>query len=243
MGVIKPDEPWAAPERHPELGHSEIHVWRANLIDVASLDDLRILDAGELERTARFVKAEHGRRYATAQALLRRLLSAYTSRSITDIAYRRGPNGKPYLLDSDLEFNITHSGDLLLAAVTRGREVGIDIEHVRPERPVMSLAKRYYTPAELQWLGTLPKDEQAIGFFRLWTLKESFLKARGTGLPGGLNTFEYAVSDDHPRLVWTDPPHGKPEDWSSWEMRAHEEYAAAMVVAGSIDTISVYAWR
>jgi len=242
--VIKHGEHWNAPERHPELGSDEIHIWRANLAELASAGDLEILDDDERERSARFVKPEHGSRYATAQALLRRMLSAYTGRSVQDIAYRRGPNGKPYLLDSSLEFNITHSGDLLLAAVTLGREVGIDIEHVRPERPVMSLAKRYYTPAEVAWIGTLQKEEQARAFFRLWTLKESFLKARGTGLPGGLNTFEYAlVDEDEPRLLWTHPPHGKPEDWSSWELTAHPDYTAAMVVSGPARTISAYEWK
>jgi 4'-phosphopantetheinyl transferase len=239
--VILETPSWTKPERHPELGGGELHLWRADLRRFTLGDD--VLDDDEHMRAARLVKEEHRQRYIAAQSILRHLLSAYSGMAAREVAFIRGSHGKPYLSGSDLQFNITHSHDLLLAAFVQGQEVGIDVERVRPERPVLSLARRYYTPAEVQWLQSLPGADQARSFFRLWTLKESFLKARGTGLSGGLNTFEYALRDEpEPELVWLNAEHGAREDWSSRELDADPDYTSALVLSGTMGAISTFEW-
>lgn len=232
---------WAKPEGHPELGSGELHLWRANLSLFTPRED--VLDDDEHTRAARLVKEEHRQRYIAAQTILRHLLSRYSGIAPGEIAFVRGPQGKPYLSGSDLQFNITHSHDLLLAAVTRDREVGVDVERIRPERPILSLARRYYTPAEIEGLQALSDTERAAAFFRLWTLKESFLKARGTGLSGGLNTFEYALREGRePELVWLNAAHGARADWSSREIEAAQDYAAALVLAGEMGRVRTFEW-
>jgi len=218
-----------------------MHVWRASLNAKALPDD--VLDNEERAKAARFVKEEHRTRYAMAQTILRHLLGRYTGLDPKAVAFTRGPQGKPYLPQSSLQFNITHSGDLLLAAFCTGQEVGVDVEKVEPKRPVLSLARRYYTPSELDWLKTLDDAVQARAFFQLWTLKEAFLKARGTGLSGGLNTFEYRISHlAPPELLWTKPEHGAPGDWSSITLNADEDYAAALVVTGTLGAVKLFEW-
>ena len=202
-----------------------------------------VLDDDERAKAARLVKEEHRLRYAMAQTILRHLLGRYTGTHPRDVAFVRGLQGKPYLPQGSLQFNITHSGYLLLAAFCLGQEVGVDVEKVEPKRPVLSLARRYYTPAELDWLKTLDNDTQARAFFQLWTLKEAFLKARGTGLSGGLNTFEYRINQPGPpELVWTKPEHGVPTDWSSVRLHPDSDYAAALVVSGELGAVELFEW-
>ena len=99
-----------------------------------------------------------------------------------------GKNGKPLLKDAqDVHFNLSHSGDLVMCVVS-AREVGCDVELVKDGR--LGVAQRFFTPGECRFIG-LGEDERVKNerFFRLWTLKESFIKANGAGLSIPLNTF------------------------------------------------------
>lgn len=95
-----------------------------------------------------------------------------------------GEHGKPFLPDHpDMHFNLSHSGNWAVCAMDKS-PVGIDIEQVRDVR-FKALAARHFTPDENAWLAAHADRRQA--FFRLWTAKESLLKACGTGLAGGLS--------------------------------------------------------
>jgi len=137
-----------------------------------------------------FKKPEDFQRSLLGESLLRALLSIKTGKPAQTISIKRSAKGKPMLKDNkSIHFNISHSGDWVVVAVS-GNEVGIDIEKIRP--PHYRIAERYFSKHELQTLNELQDEEKKNYFFDLWTLKESYLKLLGKGLTKSLGSFTIA---------------------------------------------------
>jgi 4'-phosphopantetheinyl transferase len=123
-----------------------------------------------------------------------------------------------------LQFNMSHSQDLALCAVATQREVGIDLEYLRPLPEAEQLAKRFFSRAEQALIQGVPVEEQAQVFFRLWTAKEAYLKATGKGLGHPLAQVEIIRTEDS----WT-----LSKALSRWFMQSFTpttNYLAALVV-------------
>jgi 4'-phosphopantetheinyl transferase len=138
--------------------------------------------AAEAERAARFATEPLRRRYLRSHAALRATLRRYTA---APLDFALAEHGKPYLPgDPDLKFNLSHSDERALVAVTRGIEIGVDVERFRPLRECMAIAERFFPPLDAAELADLPSEEREAEFFRRWTRIEAKLKARGIGLFG-----------------------------------------------------------
>ena len=123
-------------------------------------------------------------------------------------------------------------------AVTHGREVGIDIEHIEPERTSIAVAERFFSPGELAALRNLPKADQDIGFFTCWTRKEAYIKARGEGLSIPLYDFDVSLGRDEPAALLAS--RYDPDDVSRWKLHdltVAEGYAAAFAVQRSVESV------
>ena len=164
------------------------HVWRLDLRDMGA-GATSLLDSTETERAQRFVYAHDWRRYVAAHAWLRHILGAYLSVPPQQLRFAAGAYGKPVLLQaprgagqSALCFNMSHSKDLALIAVTSGIEVGVDIEVIREDLPGPDLAAGVLTVAERAELDALLPTQHAEAFVGCWVRKEASLKALGLGL-------------------------------------------------------------
>lgn len=117
---------------------------------------------------------------------LRRVLGRYLHLPAAEIRLARGEHGKPRLSDqeSGLQFNLSHSGSLALVAVSCGREVGVDVEELKPGRNLVALAARALEPAEAEAVRAASEDDRARVFYELWTAHEARLKCLGIGLTG-----------------------------------------------------------
>ncbi|MGH9486627.1 MAG: 4'-phosphopantetheinyl transferase family protein [Terriglobales bacterium] len=137
----------------------------------------------ERARVERYLRPEHGERYLAAHAHLRWLLARELGCAPAEVRFTRAPHGKPELEGGGLQFNLSHSARLGLAAIAPGggAELGVDIEAERP-RNFLALARRFFTPAEQAWLAAQPAAQLSHGFVRLWTCKEAWMKADGRGL-------------------------------------------------------------
>ena len=192
----------------------EVDVWRIPLRrNEATRERLtKLLSAEELARAARFRFDRHRERFIVAHGVLRTVLSAYVGSAPGTLRFGAADDGKPFLatradcsLRCELRFNLSHSGDLALVAVSAGRELGVDVERIEPKRDLERLARRFFAPEERDALIRLPPDERDAGFFRYWTLKEAYLKAVGTGLGRALASFAVsAFHDGPPRLLRSD---------------------------------------
>jgi 4'-phosphopantetheinyl transferase len=177
------------------LDPAAVHVWRADLDELAELSDA-VLSDEERERAARFSSERSRERWSRARAALRELLGAYLGREPRAIELESGERGKPGVLDGGgIEFNLSHSGGLALFAFTDGNPVGIDVELAGRVRDPVAVAEREFGSEEAERLRTLPAAELEPEFLRLWVRHEAALKCRGEGLTGTAGEDDLALID------------------------------------------------
>jgi 4'-phosphopantetheinyl transferase len=202
--------------------------------------DDQLLSPDELARAHRFHFDRDRRRYIACRAILRTILARYLNCQPADLAFVYGPQGKPALAatcdGSGLSFNASHSHDLALYAVARGRRVGVDVEHLREIREARDIARRYFTPAEAERLDATHRP--AAEFLRLWTRKEAVIKAVGVGLSMPLNCFDLsAVAGDGTAAFDVRDPSARGAVWTLYEVGPGAEYHGAVVVEGQKATL------
>jgi 4'-phosphopantetheinyl transferase len=240
---------WCSPPSALVLGGDEIHVWRASLDQPRSLSEgfLRTLAADERERAARFYFAKDRDHFIVARGVLRTILSRYLNRMPERVTFCYGAHGKPALAGDNgsdaIRFNVAHSHGVALYAVTRGREVGIDLERIRLDLAVMEIAERFFSRREVAALRTLPTEAQHHAFFRCWTRKEAYIKARGEGLSLPLDEFDVSLAPGEPAaLLGTQRDPCEAFHWSLWELPLAANYAAALAVAGHGWRLACWQW-
>jgi 4'-phosphopantetheinyl transferase len=200
-----------------------------------------ILSRDEQERASRFHFEKDARRFIVARGSVRSILGAYTQSRAEDLRFSYSAEGKPSLHQpvSDILFNVSHSRDLALLAVARGRDLGVDVEWMNEEIEVEKLAKRFFSTQEHRSLLSQRPGKKIAAFFRGWTCKEAFLKAQGMGLSRSLNSFDVDMNVGEPaRLLATRPDPTEADHWFLRELEVAQQYAAAVAVEGSIGELS-----
>lgn len=183
--MIQPQLTWPAAPQQIILGSGEVHLWKASLGTTAAVDKCRaVLSPDEQIRAARFHFQEDAERFIATRGAVRMILSRYLCEDPAALKFQIGDHGKPFVVHPfmDIRFNVSHSRDLAMIAVSRGREVGVDVEWIQPEMTFEPIAEHYFDPRENWDLRTAPKSERVSRFFDLWTQKEARLKAEGVGL-------------------------------------------------------------
>ena len=168
-----------------ELPPGVVHVWQYSLAVPADefCDLSETLSADEQDRALAFRFDLHRNRYLVARGRLRAILARYTGKAPRDLAFAYNPHGKPSLAHSGrgVKFNVSHCDELFLCAVCRDREIGIDVERVRYDLDVSTLAQPFFTREENAALQCAASPEREHLFFQYWTRKEAYGKAIGTG--------------------------------------------------------------
>ena len=215
-----------------------VHVWRVTLdANATRLGRLEHhLSADERVRAARFRFDRDRSYFIAAKGLLREILSLYLNTLPNQLSFRYGAHGKPHLVRegySDLRLNVSHSSGTALFAVTQGREVGVDIEHISPDVPVEKLAETVFSVPEKHSLTHLDDKTKRMAFFRLWTRKEAYMKADGRGVSLPLERIDVSSSDD--RVTTLDERTGTWRTCERWMLRtfgAGQDHAAALAAEG-----------
>ena len=235
---------WQLPKALPALSKSEVHVWCVGPLSANYLSHLaETLSADEREKAARFYFAKDREQFIRARGTLRAILSTYLDVTAGSLKFLYGTHGKPTLADSIVRFNTSHSGEYILHAVTMGRELGVDLEHMRRNVEIETLAARYFSPAEKATIAALPTPEKRVAFFRCWTQKEAFLKAKGIGVSLPLDQFEVAVNPgEAAALLRTHYDPADAQRWSMLELHPAYNYAAALAVEGRDWQPSYWSW-
>jgi 4'-phosphopantetheinyl transferase len=205
-----------------------------------------ILAPDERERAERFHFERLRWRFVVGRGVLRIILAGYLGTAPAGVRIAYGLRGKPRLADGHgdaLRFNLAHSGGLALYAVTRGRELGVDLEEVRPLEDAEAIAARYFSAGEAAALGALPHADRLAGFFRCWTRKEAYVKARGEGLAIPLHQFDVSVAPDEPaRLLGSRREPGDADRWSLVGLSPAPGYAGALAIEGRGWSLSCWQW-
>ncbi|HWZ46268.1 MAG TPA: 4'-phosphopantetheinyl transferase superfamily protein [Candidatus Saccharimonadales bacterium] len=240
---------WNASGPFKDLVDGEVHVWRGRLEQPeAVLESCRaILPDDELARAARFYFEKHRRHFMIAHGMLRQVLAPYLGMAPREIRFRTEKNGKPELAENSrrpsLRFNLSHSGELALLAVTEGQIVGVDVELHRADFAGEDIARRFFSEQEASKLCALPAEQKVEAFFNCWTRKEAYVKAIGEGLSLPLDSFDLTFAPGEPPALLRVAGH--PEEllrWSLYNLTPGEGYAGALLVEGRQHVLHCREW-
>jgi 4'-phosphopantetheinyl transferase len=227
---------WLEPAHHPHLPDDALHIWRATLDGqpVAVAQCAALLSSDEQARADRFVFAPDRDRYTLARGLLRHLLAQYVGGAPAALRFAYTPHGKPFLVglppQQQIQFNVAHSGDIVLIAVCKARRVGVDVERARANLDYRALAPSVFAQSELATLAALADEAGRAAFFEIWACKEAFVKAIGEGLSYPLASFSVSLAAT-PTLHL---PAAQPADWALHALDVGAGYAAAAVSEGPL---------
>ena len=245
---MKLEHPWPLPPPDLTLSYDDVHVWCASLDQpVARVQQLaHTLSHNERTRAARF-RLERGRkRFVVACGTLKAILGRYLGIDPSQVQFRYGPNGKPYLSagnGSALRFNLAHSHELALCGVAYDREIGVDLEHIRSVPDVDQIAADHLTARENAALRALSGDEAIEAFFRCWTRKEAYMKATGEGLTLPPDQIDVSLSPQQAaRLISVAGDPQAAVRWSLQSLAPAPGYAAAIAVAGHGWRLACWRW-
>ena len=142
-----------------------------------------------------------------------------------------------------IRFNLSHSHGKALYAISRGREVGVDLEFIRCDLEAEQIAERFFSHSEIETLRALPPSLRKYAFFLCWTRKEAYIKARGEGLSMSLDQFDVSLTPGKPAaLLRTNPDSDEALRWSLRDLKPASGYAAALAIRGSDFTLSCWQW-
>jgi 4'-phosphopantetheinyl transferase len=231
---------WLPAPKELDLLLNDVHIWRINLnSDELQLQSFReTLSSDEIARAERFYFPEHRQRFMAGRGTLRTILGQYLDIAPKQVEFEYQPRGKPLLAakfaDQGLLFNLSHSQDLALLGVSCQHQIGVDLEYIRTMSDLEGLAKRFFSAREYEYLRLLSPAQQQQIFFRYWTCKEAYLKATGDGLVQ-LEEIEIDLTPNQPSKLLVSG------DWSLRELTPANNFAAAVVVAGS--NIHLHCWE
>ncbi|HEU4459258.1 MAG TPA: 4'-phosphopantetheinyl transferase superfamily protein [Methylibium sp.] len=191
----------------PLAAPAGFELWRIDLAQPLSRDDLALLDEHERARAERFAFDASKQRYRAAHVALRRLLAAPLDADPAALRFDFGAQGKPRLAGpADAPaFNLSDSGDVALIAVAPGGEIGVDLELLRPIDDAAELAAQHFCRREAEALAAAGSRQRDRLFLRIWARKEACLKAIGSGLSIAAGSFDGGRLDpgDAPAPQWT----------------------------------------
>ena len=220
----------------------EVHVWSAQAAPgcqgVASLSQFLSPEENHVEK--KFAFAEDRLQFVLARGILRQLLGVYLQQDPRGVVFSYNRYGKPSLGENqspiDLRFNVSHSYGMILLAFSQGRDVGVDVERVRELTDLDSLAAQCYSPSEQMEHASLISGVKRDAFFAVWTQKEAYLKARGTGLSTPLTKIQIgpvmAAGHGARRRIETLEPSDE-GSWSVEPLNIGPGYAAAVAAEGT----------
>jgi 4'-phosphopantetheinyl transferase len=236
---------WSRPPGVPSLHSGKVHVWR---VDLEQTDDVvnrfrTTLDTDELQRASRFYFERHRRAFVVGRGFLRDVLSRYLNSQPEVLKFSYGAYGKPALngeyKNTQLRFNMSHSHNVGLLAITEERVIGVDVEHIRADFATEEIARRFFSRCEVDVFNTLAKEEQVAAFFRCWTRKEAFIKATGRGLSQALDGFDVTLGPGVNAELLRAEDHDVSQ-WSLCDIDVGEDYAAALAVEGLVSNVEYF---
>ncbi len=223
----------------PDIQSNEIELWftEENQIDDQELlNEYRsLINDEELKRYERLVFPPHQKQFLVSRALLRTVLGQYLDQPPETLVFARNSYGKPRIASFEkslpISFNLSHTDGLCVLAVTRENDLGVDVEYLTRKVDILNLAKRFFSEQEYAELAALDVEKFDERFFRLWTLKEAYIKACGMGLSISLKDFGFSFFSKKIIVNFAEERMDKPEFWQFWQFRFQKKFQIALAAS------------
>lgn len=242
--------PFIHPPSDLKLNDDEIHVWKASLDQPTSLIHTlgETLSMEEKNRAERFHFEQDRKRFIACRGILRAILAGYLTVDPNLVRFSYGKYGKPALSDTfkkeRIRFNLSHSEGLALYVFTLKREIGVDIEHIQDIPEIERIADQFFSVSENFVFSALPENKKKRAFFKYWTSKESFIKAKGESLCFSLNKFEVSLALGEPVIIISN--NDKPQQdcyWSLLELDPDPGFIATLAIQGKGWRLKYWRWK
>ena len=223
-----------------------IDIWLCHLKHLSNnVDEFYLLLADdERERADKLKSEDKKQQYIITRGSLRKRLGLLTHIDAKDFVFEYLEHGKPVLADDsryvDITFNVSHSYDLALIAISKNHHIGTDIEKINIDSDHQQLVKRFFSKAEQHAFNALAETIRAKAFCACWTRKEAFIKATGDGLTYGLDKFDVSVDPEN-QTPEINLHKSSEESWSALNLPINDDYMACLVSSGG--DINVRRWR
>ncbi|MFT5351512.1 MAG: 4'-phosphopantetheinyl transferase [Planctomycetota bacterium] len=216
-----------------------IDVWHSRIDLPASQINkyIETLSEEELRRAEKFTFPDKYKEYVVSRGVLRNALAHVLKQSPSEFIFDYTDSKKPYLSrkynDQEISFNLSHSHGRALIAISLDRQIGIDIEKVRPDIEHEKLAKRFFSEAEHKALMQCVVEKRLPAFFATWTRKEAFVKAVGKGIAFGLSEFDVNIDpEQRPKMQATRWDANDVNKWHMANIDTEKDYMATVVADG-----------
>jgi 4'-phosphopantetheinyl transferase len=237
---------FVSPNQIPHLTLNQVHIWKVDVLSHAErrMDYTSLLSKDELERANKFRFEKDRLTYITARGVLREMISKYIDKRPSEITFLYNAQSKPYIIsDIDLEFNVSHSGHMILLAFTISHPLGVDIEYNKREIELPMIARSFFAQSETDDLLSLSQNEQLSAFYNCWTRKEAFIKAKGGGLSIPLDQFEVSLlPKDRPELKVIRWDQEDVQNWRMQSLRYGTDYTGAVIVHNPAAEFQYFDW-
>ncbi len=239
---------WGFPPDEWQLNRAEVHVWAAALDkpveQISSLE--QTLSADERDRAMRFHFERDRNRFIAGRGILRAILSAYLKIDPAQLQFVYSSRGKPILTglpeSCTLHFNLAHSNDLILIALTRICAVGIDVEWIHSIGDIENIASHFCSRREAVELMAQQREQRTLAFLNLWTRKEAYLKATGGGLSDMIGQIEVSFLPGEPaRLLAISGDPQAAACWTLAELTPAADFKAAVATAAK--SLRFFCWQ
>ena len=228
-----------------QLGNKEVHCWYCS----HDLNEDRIpvykklLSSNEVNKASKFKFVKDRNCYIISRGILRILLGKYLKKHPRDITFHYSKYGKPSLdSNSMLKFNISHSGNTTVFGFINHLEIGVDVEKIKIDFDVLDLAKNFFSQGEIKSLESRP-EQLYKSFYRCWTRKEAFIKAKGSGLSFPLDSFTVSLDDDaNAKLLETHWDVTEAAGWKFFSFIPLADYISAVAVESKEASILYRNW-
>ena len=221
-----------------DIADHQIHLWTTAYDDISDEQLLKhyfnLLNEAEVNKLGRFRFPKDQRQYLITRALLKTVLSLYhTDVQKTDWVFSYSPKGKPDIANQSLlnpvQFNLAHTDGMVVLAISKQTQVGIDVENLDRSGAFDDIANRYFSEKETAAIANLPLEKKHKRFFELWTLKESYVKAVGQGLSIPLDQISFELDQSENIQFMIDSNLGdSTRHWNFWQFMYAQKYLIAV---------------
>ncbi len=224
-----------------ELKGNQVHLWQIDLNQLAEKNSVgyTVLADDELIKINRLRQPKHQQRALSMRIQLRVLLAAYLNKKASDIEFTYDQFGKPQLKSTPLFFNISHSQDTALVAISHNDQMGVDIEHWRVVEQMAAIVNRHYSVLEKKAWQLLNPDQHETVFFNIWTCKEAFIKATGRGLGMGLSRCGFNLREAY-QVEDCPVEYGEASQWCCMPLSLGERISGALVLKADDCQVSMH---
>ena len=224
-----------------KLSSSTIHLWFSYptaIRDQQLINEyIRLLNPAERIQWQRFRFAHLRHQYLITRALVRSTLSRYTDVIKPDAwCFSKNKYGRPEILTTanipPLRFNLSHTSDLIICGIVLQQDIGVDVENIKRKNTSINIADRFFSSQEIKDLHSVPEEKRLARFYDYWTLKESYIKARGMGLSLPLEHFTFHLSDhtEPLKISFAEQINDKPAHWQFWLLQPTQHHKVAVSI-------------